>query len=240
MFISSYHFLPLIVLLIAVVTVSVRTDKLTLPGAITGGVIALLIFTGAGYTGLAMLATFFILGTAATVWKKNEKLLIKIDEGQSVKRNAGQVLANGGMAGIMGLLIYLIPAQTELFRLMMGAGLASAMADTLSSELGIVYGRNFYNIITFKKDGRGLDGVISLEGTLIGIVGSILIAVIYGIGFGWSNSFTIIIVTGTIGNLADSVLGALWERKHYLNNDAVNFLNTFIAAIAAVGFAFVF
>ena len=43
----------------------------------------------------------------------------------------------------------------------------------------------------------------------------------------------IIILAGLIGNLADSLLGATLERKGVLSNDAVNFLNTAIAALAA-------
>ena len=228
-----YHYLPLILLLTVVVIASIITKKLTVAGAMTGGVIAIIIFSGAGYTGLGMLAAFFILGTLSTTWGKKEKLQFKEKGDQSVKRNAGQVLANGGVAAIMGILVYFIPAKAELLRLMMAGSLASAMADTLSSELGMIYGRRFYNIVTWKRDVRGLDGVISLEGTLIGVVGSIIISIIYAVGFGWDNKILIVIIAGTIGNLADSVLGALWERKHYMGNDVVNFLNTLIAAIAA-------
>ncbi len=43
----------------------------------------------------------------------------------------------------------------------------------------MVYGRRFFNIITLKPDGKGLDGVISMEGTLIGIAGCVIIAAIY-------------------------------------------------------------
>jgi uncharacterized protein (TIGR00297 family) len=227
-----YHYLPFLITLIAIIIISVKAQKLTLAGALTGGVIAVLIFAGAGYTGIFMLAAFFILGTAATTWKKKEKQRFKIGVDHT-KRNSGQVLANGGMAAITGLLAWFMPAQTGLFRMMMAASLASAMADTLSSELGMVYGRRFYNIVTFKKDEPGLDGVISAEGTLIGLMGSIVIALVYALGFGWNISVLIILTAGTIGNLSDSVLGALLERKHYLNNDAVNFLNTLIAALMA-------
>ena len=229
---TLYNCLPLFLILSAIIIISVRTGKLTIYAAITGGFIAILIFIGAGYTGLTMLAVFFIFGTLATSWKKGEKLQAKSAKDQSVKRNSGQVIANGGVAAIMGALVYFIPEKAELFRLMMTASLASAMADTLSSELGMIYGRRFYNIITLKKEEKGLDGVISLEGTVIGIIGSAIIALIYSIGFGWDIRILFIMIAGTIGNLSDSVLGALLERRHYLNNDAVNFLNTLIAALA--------
>jgi uncharacterized protein (TIGR00297 family) len=228
-----YHYLLLILLLTVVVITSIATQKLTLTGAATGAVIAIMIFSGMGYTGLGMLAAFFILGTLSTAWGKKEKLQYKVKEDQSSKRNAGQVLANGGVAALMGMLIYYVPAKTELLGLMMAGSLASAMSDTLSSELGMIYGKRFYNIISWKRDNKGLDGVISLEGTLIGVVGSIIISVLYALGFGWDNKILIVIAAGTIGNLADSVLGALWQRKHHLGNDAVNFLNTLIAAFVA-------
>ncbi|MGN6640461.1 MAG: DUF92 domain-containing protein, partial [Mucilaginibacter sp.] len=168
-----------------------------------------------------------------TGWKKEEKRAVKSHHDQSTRRNAGQVLANGGVVAIAGMLSVIFPSQAALFAIMMAASLASATADTLSSELGMVYGRRFYNVITWRKEAKGLDGVISLEGTAIGILGSAFIAVIYNLGYGWNISFMFIIIAGTVGNLTDSILGALLERKHYLNNDAVNFLNTLVAAILA-------
>lgn len=230
------HYLPVIIIITVGGFLSILAKKLTIAGAITGVVIAALIFIGSGYAGIVMLAAFFIFGTIATSWKKQKKIQLKPPNDQSTKRKAGQVFANGGVVAITGLLAFILPIHAELLRLMMATSLASAMADTLSSELGMVYGRRFYNIITRKRDTKGLDGVISLEGTLIGIVGSVLIATIYAIGFGWNVSFLYIIIAGTIGNLSDSVLGALFERRHYIGNDMVNFLNTFIAALAALLF----
>ena len=205
--------------------------KLTVIAGLTGFLVGLLVFAGAGYTGIAMLATFFLLGTTATSWRMSQKQRIGLAENNKGKRTAGQVLANAGVAAILGLLAILAPAYADLFSLMIAASLASATADTLSSELGNLYGRKFYNILTLKKDTRGLDGVVSVEGTMLGVVGSLCIAVVYSTSLGLGIKVLLIVIAGTIGNLFDSVLGASLERKKYLDNNAVNFSNTAIAAL---------
>lgn len=222
------------IFLFAGMILSIRFKKLTIPAAITGGLTGLLIYQGARLTGLTMLTLFFILGSAATGWQMRSKQQIGAAEKDKGRRTAGQVIANGGIAALIGAIIWRMPEAAASHRIMMAGSLAAATADTLSSELGTIYGKRFYNIITFKKDQRGLDGVVSLEGTLIGIAGAALIAGVYCIGFGWGNDFLWILIGGAIGNLADSVLGATLERKHVIGNNLVNFLNTLIGAVVCL------
>jgi uncharacterized protein (TIGR00297 family) len=210
---------------------SVALKKLTVPGALTGGLLATSVYAGAGFTGIALLGMFFILGTAATAFKRDWKESAGISKRSDGQRTAGQVLANGGVAGILGIAILVQPQQAMLLQAMMAASLASAAADTVSSELGVVFGRRFINIRTIQTDRRGRDGVISWEGTLFGIGGSFLIALVYAIGFGFTKYCIWIVVAGTFGNLSDSLLGATLERVRLLNNNAVNFLNTLVAAL---------
>ena len=249
--------------LIIGMALSIRLRKLTRMAALTGALSGWIIYLGAGIPGLLFLAAFFLLGTLATSWKKEEKdpagLETASGEGtdsaeagseslssetvgsetvgsetaDSETRRPGQVLANAGVATILAGTAILYPQHASMLLFMIAASFASATADTLSSELGMVYGRRFYNCLSWKKDNKGLDGVVSTEGTLIGIAGASMIAGIDGLSAGWSIGCLVIILAGALGNFADSILGATLERKRLLGNDAVNFISTAIAALAA-------
>ena len=210
---------------------SALAKKLTWPAAVTGCVLAAIIFFGVGWCGIFLLGAFFLLGTLATSHKKLRKQSLGIAMENKAGRTVGQVLANAGAAGFCGLFAILLPQHAELFLLCTAAAFSSATADTVSSELGSAYGRRFYDILTLKKGVRGADGVVSVEGLLFGLVGSVAIAVVYAVVVKWSLECAGIIVAGTAGNLADSVLGATLERKGILQNNAVNFLNTVFAVL---------
>lgn len=214
---------------------SARAGKLTTAAVWTGGLLGVLIFLGAGFLGLALLALFFGLGTAASAWKVADKRRMGLAEENQGRRTAGQVLANAGVAGALGLLGWQFPAHSSLMQLMLAGSFAAATADTLASELGNIYGRRYYNILTLRPDTRGLNGVVSLEGTLMGAAGSALLAAVYCLSYGWGPDFWWLLLAGTVGNLTDSVLGATLERRHYLTNNAVNLLNTLVGALTAAG-----
>ncbi len=228
---TVFQYLLFSILILAIAIISVTFKKLTTRGGISAAFVGIAVYAGSNFKGLAILGAFFFLGTLATGWRKNDKLPLKEQKDHPTDRNAGQVLANGGVAAVLGALAVLFPVHAEVFRLMMAASLSAATADTLSSELGMLYGRRFFNILTFREEQNGLDGVVSIEGVLIGVFGSSVIAIIFT-GFSpFNGQFLTIIAAGTIGNLADSVLGAAFERREYLENNHVNFLNTLIAAL---------
>jgi len=222
------------ILLCTTAVVTIALKKLDSKAAVTAVVIGFIVWLGEGYTGIALLATFFITGTLATSCKMRTKQQGGLAEQHRGQRTATQVIANGGIAAILSLVSFLSVQQQPLLLLMVASSLSSATADTLSSELGNVYGKKFYNIMNFKKDIRGLNGVVSFEGTMIGIAGSSLIALIYSTQAGFTIHFLWIVIAGAIGNLTDSVLGATLERKHILSNDVVNFLNTLTGAVISL------
>ena len=244
------HTPDLIVLLalVAGAAASAHWKKLTPMAALTGALIGAAVYIGDSYRGLALLALFFLSGTIATSWKKKEKRFLKGNAAHQSTRNTGQVIANGGVAAILGILAFFFRDHKELYSLMLAASLSSAAGDTLSSELGMIYGRRHINILTGKPDERGDDGVISIEGLLIGLAGSAIIALVWvalrthpgsavletiGPGISPVRALCIITLAGLLGNLADSLLGATLERKGFFSNDVVNFCNTAFAALCA-------
>lgn len=214
-----------------------RAGKLTLAGVWVGGLLGLLIFLGSGFGGLSLLALFFGLGSAASAWKGADKRRLGLAEANEGRRTAGQVLANAGVAGVLGVVAWRFPGQAPLARLLLAGSFAAATADTLASELGNVYGRRYYNVLTGRPDVRGENGVVSAEGTLLGLAGSALVAGAYCAAFGWGPAFGWLLVAGTAGNLADSVLGATLERRGYVGNNVVNFLTTLLGALTAAALA---
>jgi uncharacterized membrane protein len=110
------QYILVIALLFVGVVESIRHRKLTVAGAIAGGVIGFFVFSGAGFTGLAMLGLFFFLGTTATSWKRRQKAQSGMAQETGGQRRLGQVLANGGVAGMLGLLSVFFPEQKPAFR----------------------------------------------------------------------------------------------------------------------------
>jgi len=214
------------------ILITVYAGKLTIPGALMGGLIAIALYFGTGFSSLLLLGGFFLLGTMATSWKFKQKAEHGFAEKNHGRRDIFQVIANGGVAGLLACIALIFPQHNELILLMIASSFSAATADTLSSELGTLYGSRFFNVITFSPDKRGENGVVSVEGLLIGLAGSCLIATIYaGFNFFEWHYVLIIVIAGTAGNVIDSILGATLERNGKIQNNAVNFINTLSSAL---------
>lgn len=220
--------------LVVAASISVYLKKMDLSGGFAGVLIGMGLFWGGGMAMLGLLAAFFLAGSLATSWRYGKKAALGLAEGHGKPRSAANALANGGIAALLGIWAWLAPASGWPLPAMMAAALAAATSDTLSSELGNVYGRRFVNIITLSPDQRGADGVISLEGTIAGLAGSLLIALLYG--WFWRAPVFMtaaVAIAGLTGNLADSLLGATLQRGGWLNNHQVNVANTATGAVMA-------
>ncbi len=223
------------ILMVVFMGFAIMAKKIDIWGGLCGVWIGMGMFLGGGVVGVLLLMAFFGLGTMATSWRIKDKLEMGLAEKDKGRRSISNALSNGGMAGVCGYLAWLFPDHNILFQLMMAASMASATADTLASELGNVYGRRYVDVWRWKKGLRGEDGVISLEGTLLGALGAILIASFIGLAQHNIFSFLLISIAGILGNYLDSFFGATLQRKGFMNNHTVNFANTLLAALFAGG-----
>ena len=221
-----------IIIVLIFASISYYLKKVSLSGAIVGAIISFLLLWN-NWVNFLLFGLFFVLGSVATKWQFERKRQLNVLQENEGIRTWIHASANGGIPALFSLLALLFPEFASLTYAATVA-IAAALSDTLSSELGNVYGSRYIDILSFKKGKRGDDGVISLEGTLFGVLGSLLIAVLFGV---LTVNYTVILpitIAGFAGNLMDSYLGATLQRKGWINNHFVNFLNTLFAAFLLI------
>lgn len=231
-----------LVLLLTIGAIAAR--KITFMGGLVGGIIAWLIFLGGGLPLLSLLLYFFVVGTFASKWRYNEKVDMGLAQENKAIRGVKNAVANGGVAAVFAFCGWVFEGPDAFFfPLLAAASLVSAVSDTLSSEMGNLYGKRYVNAITLRPDMRGSDGAISLEGSLAGLIGALIGAILYvalpplkAPEVAWQSfAFAmILLIAGLFGNYIDSVLGTLLQRKGYMTNDTVNFASTFAASLCAL------
>jgi len=189
--------------------------------------------------GLLPLLTVFLLAFAATKIGATKKEQIGTAESKR-GRNAAQVAANLGVAALAGSSALVlgwmgIEISPMIVALAVITALAEAAADTVSSEIGQVFGGQPRMLTTLRRVDPGTDGAVTLAGTAAGVVAASIVSAIGGwaLGVGWS--VCVLCIAGAVlGLFFDSLLGATLERKGWLNNDAVNFLSTLSAPVFAL------
>jgi uncharacterized protein (TIGR00297 family) len=165
------------------------------------------------------------------------KTLLGIAEERGGRRGAGNAIANTGVAAAAAILATL-SYGTEAAMIAMAAALVAGASDTVASEIGKAWGTRTWALMPPRPVRPGTPGAMSIEGTAAGLAGAAALAglaVALTIVPGWAA--LPIVIGATIGALAESLLGAAFEPSGVLNNDALNLLNTAVAAYVAVSAA---
>jgi uncharacterized protein (TIGR00297 family) len=203
-------------------------------GSVAGAVVCFVLYAAAGPRAFAALVSVFVLTWVATRFgyrRKQKRGTAESGEG----RTASQVLANLATAAVFAGAAVL--TGKAVFLLAAAAAFSEAAADTVSSELGQAHSETARLITTWEVVPAGTDGGVSVTGTTAGVVASAMVSgvcLLAGlVPLKWAG---LSMIAGAIGMVADSYLGALFERRKLLSNDGVNFLSTLVAAGVALLF----
>ena len=244
-------------------TISWKIGFLDASGAVAAFLLGMLIFGLGGWQWTCPILVFFVLSSLLSKMGKNKKAQFAEIFEKGDRRDWAQVLANGGVGGIL-VLVNLLWAE-EVWYLVYLAYLAAATADSWGTEIG-TYFRGQPRLITiFKKVQPGTSGGVSIIGSAGGFVGAFLIGLC-----GWfflqpAQPFTSIVslitTAGIFGSVLDSFIGAVFQAQYFcsicgnvterlvhcketptkllrgkafLNNDSVNFIANSSAALAVL------
>lgn len=212
----QFQFFLGIILGAVVSFLSYRARFLSASGAVSAFLLAAIIFGFGGWKWTMPILTFFILSSFLSKLGKlkNDNIFEK-----GSQRDHVQVLANGGIGGILMIIQVLYP--NPLLYLAYLGSLAAAAADTWATEIGMHWGRKPRLISNLKSVPPGTSGGVTSAGLLGSFLGS-LILILSGAMFIQSDSFfprliLIILLTasGFFSSLIDSLLGATLQVQYH-------------------------
>ena len=218
--------------------ISYALGTASVPGMLTGVLLALLTVVLGGVGWFLTLMGFYAVGGLASKYRFDEKAERGVAQENQGARGTGNVLANSAVA-LVALLGYAATGHVEvppaLFGLAFGGAIATAMADTLSSEIGGLFDGPRL-ITTLRPVEPGTDGAVTWQGELAGGAGAAVVAAIAAVGIPIGDPLVggaVVFLAGVVGMTVDSLLGALIEGER-VGNQAVNFLATLSGALVAV------
>ncbi len=255
---AENYIIPIILTPIMIAFAS-KKQALTSGGIIAAIIVDIIISISLGNFGFVILFSFFTLGLITDKIKKQHKNKGRKTKkfGKSNPRDHRQVLANSLAAAVCSLLFLL--TSNRVFVVSFVAAFAEALADTTASGIGSLSDKA-YDPFRMRPCRAGLSGGMSLIGTMSSIVGAVVISLIaYAFGMLSIIESVIVILTGFLGGIFDSLLGSLVQVKYrctvcdeiteknmhcnaptikhsgirFVDNNFVNFMSTVFASVLA-------
>lgn len=214
---------------------SYALDAASVPGMVTGVLLGFLAVVLGGFGWFAVLFAFFGVGGLSTKYGYERKVERGVAEDQGGARGSGNVLGNS-LAAIVALLLFAahprLPVGPTVLQFAFAGSVATALGDTLSSEIGGLYDDPRL-VTTLERVEPGTDGAVTWQGEVAGLVGTGIIAGLAVLAFGnGPPAVAVTVLAGLAGMTADSIVGATVEGGR-VGNQTVNFVAT--AAGGVVG-----
>jgi len=221
--------------------VSYALGATSVAGMLTGVLLGLLAVVLGDYGWFVVLIAFFAVGSLTTKFRYDQKLARGVAEENEGARGTGNVLGNSA-AALVALLLYAahahVPLTATAYQFAYAGAVATALADTLSSEVGGLFDDPRL-VTTFERVEPGTDGAVTWQGEIAGLAGAALIAALCVFVFEFSAvGAAVVLAAGFAGMTADSLAGAVLEGD-VVGNQGVNFLATLTGGLAGGALALV-
>jgi len=213
-----------------------KTPIMTRNGWISAGALGTILWGCLGFMGWISVVIYLILGSLVTKVGFQYKKNIGIAEKRGGRRGPENVWGSAATGVIFAIMIKLNILNQSILEVAFAASFAAKLADTFGSEIGKRFGRNTFLITTFQKVKKGTEGGISLEGTFASLFGSCLMSyfmLLLGI-ISTKKHFFIVLISGFIATIAESIIGARYQEKYHLSNEFVNFIQTTLSSIISI------
>lgn len=222
-----------LVLAIVIAYAAYRAGALSVSGAAAATLLGTVVFGLGGLEWAILLVAFFASSSVLSRVAKRRKAEIEEKYSKGARRDAGQVLANGGVAGGFVLIHALFPVASWPW-LGFAAALAAANADTWATELGVLSPGLPRLITSGRPVERGTSGGVSPAGMVAAFAGALLIGLLAALfspgsavlAFGGTPNelpqFSMVVgitllvgLAGLVGSLVDSLLGATLQAIYF-------------------------
>ncbi len=213
-----------------------KIPLMTKGGWISAGILGTILWGCLSWQGWMSVVIYLLFGSLVTKIGFKFKKEQGIAEKRGGRRGPENVWGSSATGLFLAIMTKFNAANVVMFKIGFAASFAAKLADTFGSEIGKRFGRDTYLITSFKKVERGTEGGISLEGTLSSVLGSIFMAFIMlrlSI-ISTKYHFIIVIVSGFLATLSESIIGAEFQNKYKLSNELVNAIQTSIASVLAI------
>ncbi len=206
--------------------------------------LGVLIWGCLGWRGYTVVMVYFLAGSAATRLGLARKEAAGIAERRSGARGPENVWGSALAASVCAVAFAALggggsPAALAIWgpvlTLAYVSSFSTKLSDTAASEVGKAYGKHTFLITTLQPVAAGTEGAVSLEGTLAGVGGSVLIALV-----GWAVGLIdiwgvgICLIAAFVATTIESLIGATLQTKlAWLSNEWVNVINTALGASLA-------
>jgi len=224
-----------------------RAPLLTSAGWVHAGVLGSVLWGTLGPAGWLAVVAYLVLGSLVTRLGFGDKQARGLAEARGGRRGPENVWGSAATGAMLALLTAVVAEPWRpLLLLGFAASFAAKLADTFGSEIGKRWGRRTVLITTLRPVPPGTEGAISLEGTAASLVGGLVMALICaGLGLVAASGpqlpvVALVTAVALAATLIESAIGATLQRRwRWLSNELVNGLQTAIAALLAMGLAWI-